>query len=248
MGEGAVSPDRGLPLRAEIVHSSERTRVTRHFLSGRTVIRKEPLGPDAQGRLQHEVAILDQLRGVVGVAQLLDARYTGSMVLADAGGTSLAGLSKPLSVEDLIALALKLARAVAGMHGRGVIHRDISPANIVIADNATPCLVDFGLATSAAQIRPEFTHSTEIVGTIALLGMRRSVTPGMDATDFSTSAAAPSIDASSVPVTLITTCEVSPVRLSLMRSPRKVSVSLRTSGKARSVSRMMPCASSSLSE
>src|SRR6478609_5145493 len=169
MGEGAVSPDRGLPLRAEIVHSSERTRVTRHFLSGRTVIRKEPLGPDAQGRLQHEVAILDQLRGVVGVAQLLDARYTGSMVLADAGGTSLAGLSKPLSVEDLIALALKLARAVAGMHGRGVIHRDISPANIVIADNATPCLVDFGLATSAAQIRPEFTHSTEIVGTIAYL-------------------------------------------------------------------------------
>jgi hypothetical protein len=143
--------------------------VTRHFLSGRTVIRKEPLGPDAQGRLQHEVAILDHLRGVVGVAQLLDARYTGSMVLADAGGTSLAGLSKPLSVEDLIALALKLARAVAGMHGRGVIHRDISPANIVIADNATPCLVDFGLATSAAQIRPEFTHSTEIVGTIAYL-------------------------------------------------------------------------------
>jgi hypothetical protein len=100
VGEGAVSPDRGLPLRAEIVHSSERTRVTRHFLSGRTVIRKEPLGPDAQGRLQHEVAILDHLRGVVGVAQLLDARYTGSMVLADAGGTSLAGLSKPLSVED----------------------------------------------------------------------------------------------------------------------------------------------------
>ncbi len=90
-------------------------------------------------------------------------------MLADAGGTSLAGLSKPLPVEDLIALALKLARAVAGMHGRGVIHRDISPANIVVADNATPCLVDFGLATSAAQIRPEFTHPTEIVGTIAYL-------------------------------------------------------------------------------
>ena len=70
---------------------------------------------------------------VGGVAQLLDEpRYPGSMVLADAGGTSLAGLSKPLPVEDLIALALELARAVAGMHGRGVIHRDICPANIVI--------------------------------------------------------------------------------------------------------------------
>ena len=152
------------------LHESERTRVTRLFLSGRTVIRKEPLGPDAQGRLQHEVAMLQRVRGLVGVAQLLDEpRYPGSIVLADAGGTSLAGLSKPLSVEDLIALALQLARAVAGMHGRGVVHRDICPANIVIADNATPCLVDFGLATSAAQIRPEFTHPTEIVGTIAYL-------------------------------------------------------------------------------
>ena len=107
---------------------------------------------------------------VGGVAHLLDEpRYPASIVLADAGGTSLAGLSKPLPVEDLIALALELARAVAGMHGRGVIHRDISPANIVVADDATPCLVDFGLATSAAQIRSEFTHPTEIVGTIAYL-------------------------------------------------------------------------------
>ena len=55
------------------------------------------------------------------------------------------------------------------MHGRGVIHRDIGPANVVVADNATPCSVDFGLATSAAQIRPEVTHPTEIVGTIAYL-------------------------------------------------------------------------------
>ena len=170
MGKGAVSPDRGPLVRVEIVHESERTRVTRLSLSVGTVIRKEPLGPDAQGRLQHEVAMLQRVRGLGGVAQLLDEpRYPGSIVLADAGGTSLAGLSKPLSVEDLIALALQLARAVAGMHGRGVIHRDICPANIVIADNATPCLVDFGLATSAAQIRPEFTHPTEIVGTIAYL-------------------------------------------------------------------------------
>jgi signal transduction histidine kinase len=134
------------------------------------VICKEPLGPDAQHRLQHELAILDHLRGGVGVAQVLDEpQYPGSIVLADAGGTTLAGLSKPLSVEDLIALALKLARAVSVMHRRGVIHRDIGPANIVVADSGTPCLVDFGLATSAAPIKSEFTHPNEIVGTIAYL-------------------------------------------------------------------------------
>ena len=83
MGEGAVTPDRGPPVRAEIVHSSERTRVTRLFLPGRTVIRKEPLGPDAQRRLQHEVAILQRLtrcgrgRSVGGLAAICGVDRVG---------------------------------------------------------------------------------------------------------------------------------------------------------------------------
>ncbi len=65
-------------LRAEIVHSSERTRITRLFLPGRTVIRKEPLGPDAERRLQRETAMLERLRGVAGLVQLAEApRYPG---------------------------------------------------------------------------------------------------------------------------------------------------------------------------
>ncbi len=171
MGAGGVLPDPDPPVRTEVLHESERTRVTRLFFPGRTVIRKELLGRDAQRRLQHEVAMLGRVRGVVGVAQLLDApRYSGSIVVEDVGGTSLAGLAKPLAVDDLIGFAVELARAVAGMHRRGVLHRDITAANIVISrSGGAPCLVDFALATSLAEIRPEFTHHTEIVGTLAYL-------------------------------------------------------------------------------
>ena len=66
MGAGGVLPDRDPPARAEMLHESERTRVTRLFFPGRTVIRKEPLGPDARGRLRHELAMLERLRGVPG--------------------------------------------------------------------------------------------------------------------------------------------------------------------------------------
>ena len=55
------------------------------------------------------------------------------------------------------------------MHRRGVMHRDITPANVVVSDDGAPCLVDFALATSVAEIRPEFTHHAEIVGTLAYL-------------------------------------------------------------------------------
>src|ERR1700754_3210353 len=113
MGSGGMLPARDPPARAEIVHESERTRVTRLFLPGRTVIRKEPLGPDAERRVRHEAGILERLRGVAGVAQLAAApRYPGSIVLADHGETNLAGLPKPLVAEDLTGLGLGLARAV----------------------------------------------------------------------------------------------------------------------------------------
>ncbi|MEU4670501.1 AAA family ATPase [Amycolatopsis sp. NPDC023774] len=167
MGANGVLPGRDPP--AEVLHESDRTRVSRLFLTGRTVIRKEPLGPDAERRLRHETAMLERLRGVAGVAQLEAPRYPGSIVLADVGGTSLAGLAKPLPVDVLIGLGVGLARAVSGMHRRGVMHRDITPANIVVSGDGVPCLVDFALATSFAEIRPEFTHHTQIVGTLAYL-------------------------------------------------------------------------------
>ncbi len=105
-----------------------------------------------------------------GVAQLAEAPgYPGSVVLADAGGTSLAGAAKPLAADELAGLAVGLGRAVAAMHRRGVIHRDITPANIVLSADGRPCLVDFALALSSAEIRPEFTHHAEITGTLAYL-------------------------------------------------------------------------------
>ena len=168
-GDGVRPGPDPLP-RAELVHSSERTRITRLFLPGHTVIRKEPLGADAERRVRHEVAMLERLRGVAGVAQLAEApRYPGSVVLEDAGEMSLAGMTRPLPAGELAGLGLGLARAVAGMHRRGVIHRDITPANVVVSGDGVACLVDFALASSFAEIRPEFTHQAEITGTLAYL-------------------------------------------------------------------------------
>jgi predicted ATPase/signal transduction histidine kinase len=170
MGEGTVLPDRDSTGRAEMVHESEHARVTRLVVAGRTVVRKEVRGSGAAGRCRHETAMLQRLRGVVGVAQLADAPQDPcAIMLEDAGDKSLAQLKKPLAVDDLIELGVRSATAVAGMHRRGVMHRDINPANIVMSANGTPCLVDFALATSLGEIRPDFTHHTQILGTLAYL-------------------------------------------------------------------------------
>ena len=120
MGAGGVLPNGDQTVRVEILRETDRTRVSGLFMAGRTVICKEPLGPDARNRLRHEVAMLERLRGVPGVAQVLDEpRYPGLIVEEDIGDAPLAVLGKPMPTEDLIRLGLELARAVAGMHGRG---------------------------------------------------------------------------------------------------------------------------------
>ena len=167
-GDGGMLASGDPPAPGQVLHESDRTRITRVFLPGRTVICKEPLGPLAERRLRHESTMLERVRGVVGVAELVDVpQLPGSIVLADGGGRSLRERAMPVTVDELIGLGVALARGLAGMHGRGVIHRDISPANIVISADGAPCLVDFASATSLAEIRPEFTHHTSIVGALS---------------------------------------------------------------------------------
>ena len=85
------------------------------------------------------------------------------------GGDLLQVGVKPLAVDQLIALPERLTAAVARMHAPWVMHRDICPSNVVISSDCTPCLVGFASATSLAEIRPEFTHHTKIVGTLPYL-------------------------------------------------------------------------------
>ena len=66
-------------------------------------------------------------------------------------------------------LAVGLAGAVAAMHDRGVMHRDIAPEHVVVSGSRSPCLVGFSLASSFAEIRPEFSHHSQILGTLAYL-------------------------------------------------------------------------------
>ncbi|EFC83384.1 diguanylate cyclase [Parafrankia sp. EUN1f] len=175
MAARRMTPGRDPPTvatRPVVLHASDRTRISRIMLPTGPVIRKEPLGPDAQQRLGHEVEILERLSGVEGVVQLAagPAECTGSILLADVDGTALSRRDTPLEPAELIALAESLAHAVAGMHHRGVMHRDICPANIVVAaGNGAPCLIDFALATTCPVVRPEPGFPGATVGTLPYL-------------------------------------------------------------------------------
>lgn len=56
-------------------------------------------------------------------------------------------------IESSLRLVERVARALAHAHERGVVHRDVKPANIVIDRDGQPVLVDFGVATAGGNAR-----------------------------------------------------------------------------------------------
>ena len=74
----------------------------------------------------------------------------------------------PLSVRDLVRLVQDVGYALAYAHGRGVVHRDIKPDNIMIERATGRALVmDFGISRSIvpASATASLTRVGEVVGT-----------------------------------------------------------------------------------
>ncbi len=155
----------------EVLYDSDRLRAYRMRLPGnRTVVVKQPLGPDAPKRLKHEASMLRRLRGTEGVVQLADTPVVeGALTLQDAGGVTLDRRPMPLPLGEVLSVAAGLADALAAVHRRHVVHRDICPGKIVLTAAGGVLLIDFELASTFAEIRPEFAHHNEIVGTLPYL-------------------------------------------------------------------------------
>lgn len=166
--------------RDEILYQNERTQVFRRHLEDGTgsLICKQPLGPKALMRLRHERRILERLAGVKGVQQpssrtpAAASLPPGVIAFEDGDYVSLADAAqaKRFDLPALLALMLQLADIIAAVHRAGVVHKDISPANILLqGSQQQPLLIDFDLATTFAEERPGFIQPQEIAGTLAYI-------------------------------------------------------------------------------
>jgi predicted Ser/Thr protein kinase len=123
--------------------------------------------PAARERLRREANALQGLRHPA-VARVLDAELEGpeAFIVTELieGPTLEEEIDDrgPLDPRDLFELADQLADALEAVHGTGVVHRDLTPSNVLIARTG-PVLIDFGLAQGPGDVRA--TRTGFVMGT-----------------------------------------------------------------------------------
>lgn len=69
----------------------------------------------------------------------------------------------PLGLDDTVELAAQLGRGLDALHGKGILHRDVKPSNVLLDGEGTAALADFGLARSSDSTR--LTADGQLLGT-----------------------------------------------------------------------------------
>jgi serine/threonine protein kinase len=135
----------------------------------------DELGRDRRVRLRHEGAVLARLRGLAGIAsaqEYFEDEDIGYLPVAYVRGQTLGKLVRQLVTgrswlcvrvqarRRLLRYAGELVRCLRSAHARGVIHRDVAPANVWIGADEHVYLIDWECAHVAGSRTPVFRLGT----------------------------------------------------------------------------------------
>jgi serine/threonine-protein kinase len=132
-----------------VVYKARQTSLNR--LVALKMIRDSALaGPAERKRFRHEAEAVAQLQhpNIVQVYEIgeQDGLPFFSLEFVPGGNLAEQLRGKPQPPRAAAGTAETLARAVHAAHQRDIIHRDLKPANVLLTEDGTPKIADFGLA------------------------------------------------------------------------------------------------------
>lgn len=130
------------------------------------------LSPASRERLRREVRIGRSLGhpGLVRVFELIEVGDRLAIVMEWVPGGSLVERLEvgPLPTSEVVTVARQTLEALAHLHERQVVHRDVKPSNLLLAADGQVKLADLGLARNLSEAS-DVTRTATTVGTPAYM-------------------------------------------------------------------------------
>src|SRR5678815_5732132 len=126
---------------------------------------------ESLARLRHEMTLLTSICSdrVIRALDVVPLGHGATLVLDDVGGESLdRHLARArFSIADTLRVAIGVATALRDVHAAGVIHKDVTPSNIVYNPASGQAhLIDFDVATAWRTERNDFVSPRTLEGTL----------------------------------------------------------------------------------
>jgi serine/threonine-protein kinase len=153
--------------------------------------------PDHLARFQREAQVLAALNhpNIGHIYGLDESDGIRALVMELVEGPTLADriALNPIPLNEALPIAKQIAEALEAAHEQGIIHRDLTPANIKVRPDGTVKVLDFGLAkafdptpastlglTQSPTLSPHTTYAGLILGTAAYMSPEQAAAKPVD--------------------------------------------------------------------
>src|SRR6266404_8761712 len=163
-----------------------RQRHSRRIVAVKRIFAHEVNSHDTLKRFRREaeaVASLDHpnILPIHEVSESEEGLPFFSMKYATGGSLRAAAPTLRPKPGECVRLVAKVARGIAYAHGKGVVHRDLQPGNILLDENGEPMVSDFGLAKWLDQ-NSDLTRTLETLGTPGYIAPEQIECPAAELT------------------------------------------------------------------
>jgi TolB-like protein/tetratricopeptide (TPR) repeat protein len=137
--------------------------------------------PERRERFIREARAASSLNhpGIVHVYDVDESQGQLFIAMEFVAGRTVAAMieSGALALEEILRIGIEVGEALAAAHAHGIIHRDVKPSNILVADEGFVKIFDFGLAKllgpndgsnpdDASTRAPNLTRHGQLIGTV----------------------------------------------------------------------------------